>query len=41
MINLEPKFDVNVLTPVDSFSPFNREQRFGSSFIADGDIYKN
>ena len=41
VINLEPKFDINSLTPLDSFSPFNRGQRFGSSFIADGDIIKN
>ncbi|MCL2775732.1 MAG: retroviral-like aspartic protease family protein [Oscillospiraceae bacterium] len=37
-IGLEPKFDINDLTPLDSFSPFSREQRFGSSFIADSNI---
>jgi hypothetical protein len=37
-IGLEPKFDINDLTSLDSFNPFGREQRFGSSFIADNDI---
>ena len=38
VINLDPKFNINDITNLDSFNPFNREQRFGSSFIADSDI---
>jgi len=32
---LEPKFDVNDITPLDAFMPFSRLHRFGSAFMVE------